>query len=243
MLFSVSLVRRSLLVLAVSLSAAAGAQAQTEGAARAAADETMQVHLLEIRDGALHLDGRRLDDAVPAGVDLSGLSMSMEYAGPVKPVVEIDGKAFVLVDDRLVRFDASLTEGRLYIAGEPQMTAAAGEMPRALLTRMGEQAYLQEIAERDVDLYNDMRREHRAEFEGEALAARIRSMPASAERDRLRAELRDHLTEVFRLKMSVRREELARAQAEIDSVRALLDQRDANLDAIVNARLSQLCGD
>lgn len=230
--------RRLVLSLLVAAGWAAGAQAQD---AEAAAD-TVEAHLLEIRDGALHLDGRRLPDAAPPGVDLRGLSMEMEFAGPVKPVVEIDGVPFVLVDDKLVRYDASLTDGQLYIAGAPHMTNGV-PMPAARMARMGEQAYLQEIAERDAELYNQMQRERIAERQGEALAARIRSMPAGAERDRLRAELRAHLAEVFRLKMTVRRDELARAQAELDAVGDLLDRREANLDAIVDARLAQLCGD
>ena len=227
--------RRLVLLTVLPLALALGARAQDAEMAAAPA----AAHLLEIRDGAIHLDGRRLDDAAPPGVDLRGLSMAMEFAGPVKPVVEIDGQAFVLVDDRLVRYDESLTGGRLYIAGEPQTTGAA--VPAARMARMGEQAYLQEIAQRDAALYDQMQRERRAESEGEVLAQRIRAMPAGAERDRLRAQLRAHLADVFRLKLRVRREELARAQAEIDAVGGLLDRREANLDAIVDARVAELC--
>ena len=62
-------------------------------------------HLLEIRDGAVHLDGVVLPDAAPAGLDLAGLTLALDYSGPVTPVVEVDGQAYVLEGGRLVRFE------------------------------------------------------------------------------------------------------------------------------------------
>ena len=230
--------RRLALLLALAVSAPSAALAQNAELAAAPLD----AHLLEIRDGALHLDGRRLPDAAPEGVDLSGLAMAMEFAGPVTPVVEIDGQAYVLKDDRLEPYDASLAEGRLYIAGAPQATDGV-PMPADRAARVSEQAYLQEVAQRDTELYGQMRREQRAEREGEQLAARIRAMPPGEARDALRAQLRDHLADVFRLKLRVRRDEIAHARAELDQLEALLQAREANLDAIVDARVGELCDD
>ena len=227
--------RRLVLLLALVLPVA-----QAQDAELAAAPP--EPHLLEIRDGALHLDGRRLPDAAPEGVDLHGLAMAMEFAGPVTPVVEIDGQAYVLVDDRLELYDATRNDGRLYIAGAAQMTGGA-PMPAERMARVGEQAYLREVAARDTELYGQMERERRAELEGEHLAARIRAMPAGPERAALRSQLRDHLADVFRLKLRVRRDEIARARAEIDGLESLLEQREANLDAIVDARTRELCGE
>lgn len=227
--------RRLALLLALVVSVPAAAQDAELAAA------PPEVHLLEIRDGALHLDGRALPDAVPEGVDLSGLSYAMEYAGPLKPVIEIDGQAYVLADERLQLFDPNLAEGRLYIAGEAQVAGAP--MPAERMARVGEQAYLQEVAERDTELYGQMRREQRAELEGEQLAARIRAMPPGEPRDALRAQLRDHLAEVFRLKLRVRRDEVAHARTELDRLEGLLEEREDNLDAIVDARVRELCDD
>lgn len=222
------------LALALVLVFAMPAAAQDAELAAAPAE----VHLLEIRDGGLHLDGRHLPDAVPSGLDLSGFSYAMEYAGPVKPVIEIDGQAYVLADERLQLFDPNLADGRLYIAGEARPNAP---MPAERAARAGEQAYLQEVAARDTELYSRMRSEQQAEREGEQLAARIRAMPPGTERDGLRAQLRDHLADVFQLKLRVRRDEIAHARAELDELERLLEQREDNLDAIVDARVRALC--
>ena len=50
--------------------------------------------LFEIRDGRLWMDGRQLPpDAIPPGLDLTGVMLQLELVGPVIPVVEVDGEA------------------------------------------------------------------------------------------------------------------------------------------------------
>lgn len=124
---------RLLLLAALVLGAASpeAARAQDErggstaptGAPAAAADTAVQT--LEIRAGALWLDGRRLPaSAVPEGLDLNGLAMAVQFSGPVTPVVEIDGVAYMLDGERLVRFDQSSRAGdRVYFLGEPEQEA------------------------------------------------------------------------------------------------------------------------
>src|SRR5690606_23592929 len=73
-----------LLVFAVAPRVAAQAQP--------AAAEAAQQHVLEIRDGRMHLDGRALPpENLPDGLDLRGIEMTYSFVGPVSPVLEIDG--------------------------------------------------------------------------------------------------------------------------------------------------------
>ena len=208
-------------------------------------------HLLEIRDGAVHLDGVALPDAVPAGLDLSGMTLELDYSGPITPVVEVDGRAYVLERRRLVRFEeSSRADERVYVLGEARDESASdaaamdvSAMDDDGLARMSQEVYMRELAERDRALYARMQHESHLEASVEDLAIRVRRTDAGPERVRLRGELRTRLSELFTLKQQIRREEVARAQAELDSVRALLDARDAQHDAIVDGRLGGLAGE
>ena len=210
-----------------------------------AAQVSHEGHLLEIRDGHVHLDGVMLVDAAPPGLDLTGLTLSLDYSGPITPVVEVDGQAYVLERGRLVRFQESTRAGeQVYVVGEAQpapMDVSAMDDEHVAL--VSQEAYRRELAERDRELYARMQEEHRLEARVEALADQIRRTPPGAERTRLRGDARARLTELFQLKQSNRREEVRRAQAELDSLRAQLDARDAEHDAIIERRLRRICGD
>lgn len=200
------------------------------------------VHVFEIRDGQVYLDGRLLPNAVPDSLDLSGMGMqALQYSGPLTPVVKVGDQAFVLDGQRLVRFEESTQADQgVYIMGEPLPMFEA--MPPEQLARASEAAYLRNVASRDQALFSKLQREQQLEIQGLQLAERIRSMPLGAERDRLKEDLRRQLAEIFRLKQEARRDELARAQEEIDRIRAVLDARDARRDAIVEHRLQELSG-
>ena len=235
-------------VLALVLAAAplAAAAQPTTPFAPAAQRADAAGHLLEIRDGAVHLDGVALPDAVPAGLDLSGMTLALDYSGPITPVVEVDGQAYVLERRRLVRFEESSRAGeRVYVLGEARDESAmdAAAMDDDGLARMSQEVYMRELAERDRALYARMQHESHLEARVEELATRVRQTDAGPERVRLRGELRTRLSELFTLKQQIRREEVERAQAELDSVRALLDVRDAQHNAIVDGRLSGLAGE
>ncbi|HEX8298955.1 MAG TPA: hypothetical protein VF594_07300 [Rubricoccaceae bacterium] len=202
-------------------------------------------HLLEIRDGGIHLDGVQLVDAVPDGLDLTGLALTLDYSGPITPVVEVDGQAYVLENGRLVRFEESMRAGeRVYVVGEAQevpMDVSAMDDERIAL--VSQEAYRRELAERDRALYGRMQEEHALETRVDALAAQFRRMPPGADKTRLRAELRSRLGELFVIKQANRREEVDRAQAELDGLRQQLDARDAQQEAIIERRLRRLCGE
>jgi hypothetical protein len=229
---------RLLLVLATAVLAASGSVAQTE----------QQAHLLVIEDSQVFLDGRLLPNAVPADLDLSGLGITLEYSGPVTPVVEVDGQAYVLENGRLTRFEQSSRAGQgVYILGELTAPGAppaqAQAMPEDQMALVSEQAYLRGVAERDEALYRKLQQERDLEGEVEALGETVRRTPRGATYTDLRAHLRSRLSDLFRLKMEVRRQEVARAQAQLDEMRELLDLRDARHEAIVDARLREMIGE
>ena len=231
------------------LAAAAQSVPAAPLAADAAARPVSEGHLLEIRDGRVHLDGVVLVDAVPDGLDLTGLTLALDYSGPITPVVEVDRQAYVLERGRLVRFEeSSRARERVYVVGEAQPAAQpepmdVAAMDDARIALVSQEAYRRELADRDRALYGRMQEEHALEARVEALAAQVRSTPPGADRARLRAELRTRLGELFSLKQANRREEVDRAQAELDGLREQIDARDAQHEAIVERRLRGLCGE
>lgn len=207
----------------------------------------VQGHRLEILDGEIVLDGVVLPDAVPVGMDLSGMEMSLDYSGPITPVVEVDEQFYVLEGGRLVRLDQSARAGeRVYVLNSPQADIApvpVEAMDDRRIALVNQEAYLREIAERDRALYQRMQSEQALERRVDDLGQQVRRTAAGAERTRLRSELRGRISDLFTLKQQIRREEVDRAQAEIDSARAQLDARDVQHDAIVDLRLRGLCGE
>jgi hypothetical protein len=225
------------------------------------ADADQAPHVLEIRDGALWLDNRQLPPtAVPEGLDLQGLQMSVEYSGPVTPVVEVDGIAYVLQDERLVRFDESNRAGsQVYFLGEaspapppaprePAATLAGGagreaESDDARLRRAGEAAYMRQLSATDQELYEQIQREAALEEAAERLAATIRATDDPAERaagvDRLRAVL----AEAFDLKQQIREAEIQRAEEQVGELRRMLRERGARRSMIVEHRIRELLED
>lgn len=202
--------------------------------------QTPPDHLFEIRGGHVLLDGSVLPDAIPDGLDLSGLVMSLAYSGPITPVVEVDGQAYVLEQGRLVRFEESSRAGQgVYILGEAEPDLAA--MPDDRLVQVSQEAYRREVAARDQQLFDQMQAERALEEEVARLGESVRRLPEGSDRSRLRAELHARLSELFTLKQGIRHAELDRAQEEIDAVRSQLGERERRRDAIIEGRLRRLC--
>lgn len=230
------------LVLLLAALAALPARAQPTGLASAApeAAEAVAERLLEIRDGHLHLDGRALPpEAVPAGLDLSGLAMQMRFSGPVTPVVEVDGAAYVLQGERLVRFEESDRAGdRVYFLGQP-----AEPMPEHEMREAGEAAYFQQLSARDGPLYERIRREEALERESLRLAEEIRRTTDPAARARLTAQLRADLEAAFDLKQEIRTAELDQAERQVENLRAMLNTRAARKAQVIEQRMRELTGE
>jgi hypothetical protein len=224
-----------------------------------AADHDDSAHTLEIREGGLWLDGRALPpEAVPDELDLTGLAMAVQFSGPVTPVVEVDGVAYVLEGERLVRFEeSSRAGGQIYFLGAPvsvpaaeEETAMEGFAPAraegptpdddARLRRAGEAAYLAELSASDRALYDKIRREAELEEASLRLAAQIRATTDPAERARLTAQLRASLEGAFDLKQEIRAAEIERAEAQVAELRRMLRVRADRKGQIIERRLREL---
>ncbi|MEM8599727.1 MAG: hypothetical protein AAGF99_07390 [Bacteroidota bacterium] len=207
----------------------------------------VETHTLEIRGGALHLDGVQLAaDAIPADLDLSGLSFVMQYSGSVAPVLTLNGTAYVFEDARLVRFEDVETADRgvqVYGLGEPDQAVSLRSGAASPPVVTGEQAYLMRLSEHDRRLYDLLQRERAMEAEALTLARRIQRTPDTDRRAQLVADLRVQLDAIFELKQEVRRAEVDQAATQLDAVRARLDERDTRRAAIVQERLRSLLGD
>ena len=212
-------------------------------AAGAASDD---LHTFQIVGGQVHLDGIAVPGAVPSHLDLDGLSTPpLEYVGPVAPVIEVDGRAYVFEGGRLVSLAESSRAGRgVFLIGDlvPESEPMADASDDALAL-VSEEVYMRDVAGRDRGLYESLHLERTLELDAVRLAERIRAAPAGAERTRMRADLRSLLSQLLALKQQLRRREIDRAQHEIDALRSALDRRDAQHEAMVDARLRELCGE
>lgn len=227
------MIRRLIAACVLALAVAAAPSAQTEEV----------VHTFELRDGQIYLDGRLLPDAVPDGLDLTGFAMApLEYSGPLAPVLEIDGEAYVLENERLVTMAESSRPGRgVYIMGDVAETEAA-PMAEEEVSPIVEAAYMRDVASRDGDLYDRMQEAAAMQTESDALAARIRALPSGSERTRLRGQLRDLLSDLLDLHHEIREGEISVAAQRLDAARQELSDRRDHHDDIVEGRLRELIG-
>ncbi|HLT45918.1 MAG TPA: hypothetical protein VK002_01705 [Rubricoccaceae bacterium] len=226
---------RSLTLLLALLLTAPLAAAQAQPATAAAAEQ----HVLEIRDGRMLLDGRVLPPQnLPEGLDLRGIEMTYNFAGPVSPVLEIDGVVYVLEGEHFKRLSETdrANDRVFFIPDAPQAEQAAADM------QASEEAYLQQLSERDHALYGQIQREVDLERETLQLAARIRSASDPAERERLMRRLHEKLDEAFELKQAIRAEEIEQAEAQIEELRRLLRERASRKDSIIERRVEELTG-
>ena len=226
---------RRLVVALLAVAAGSATQAQDDA-----------VHTFQVVDGEVHLDGRHLPRAVPESLDLSGMATGvLEFSGPVAPVLRVDGRAYVLENEVLVPLDESSRAGQgVYILGDlgpdPQNLAS---LPESRLTPIVEAAYMRDVEAADESLYSKMRTEHAMEAEALGLTQRFQRLPPdSDDRDRLRDELRQMLSDILSLKHEIRRAELDLAQSRLDAARNRLSERERDHDAIVTHRLRELTG-
>lgn len=249
----------SLIIPFVLLSAlcASPPRAQERGeAVTIAADEDVQVRVLEIHDGDVKLDGRTLPAGhVPSGLSLNGIDMIYHFSGPVTPVLEIDGEVYVLDGDRLIRMeDAAPNRANVYFLGQPEMdappspvTPASSEMPGSPgfdedIDQAGEDAYLRQLSSRDRPLYDQIQDEQSLELETYRLAGEYRRTDDAEARNQIEEALREMLSESFELKQQIRADEIAQAEAQIGELRRLVGDRSSRKQQIIERRLRELTG-
>lgn len=209
----------------------------------AAASAQGDAHTFQVVDGEVYVDGTHLPEAVPAGLDLSGLNSDLlQFQDPNLPVIEVGGQVYVLENRRLIPFEQSSKAGQGVYMLYPSDETVAG-IPAEQTSPILEAAYMREMRARDRTLYERLQMEERMENDALFLAERVRSLPEGPERDRLRSDLRDLLSELLALKHAVRAAEIEDAQDRLDALRARLDEREEQHDEIVEVRLRQLCGD
>ncbi|HYE95711.1 MAG TPA: hypothetical protein VD962_05845 [Rubricoccaceae bacterium] len=237
---------------------------QTANAREAAADTSTPVRILQIRAGKLLLDGVALPpSAVPEDLDLDGYEMTVQFSGPVLPVIEMDGQAYVLENERLVRFeDTGRDRSQVYFLGQPIYVGEADEaeaaraagppppapapmepMPEREMRRVSEAAYLHDLSARDRALYERIQREQHLEAETLELARRLRQTSEGPARAALRRILREKLDASFELKQEIRRDEIERVEEQLGELQRLLAERAARKHQIIAHRYRELTGE
>lgn len=193
-----------------------------------------QVHRLEIHDGAVYHDGTQLPEgALPAGLDVDGMSMTFEYSGPVAPAIGLNGRIYTLDGDRLVELDESEVDRQAFGVTKPQ---ALGQS----VAEQAERAYMQGLSERDRALYERLVREREMETESYRLAQQLRMNPNNDAT--LRSQLREKLDAMFELKQENRREEIRQVEEALQALRQRLQEREAMRDEIIQHRMRELTG-
>lgn len=202
-----------------------------------------RIHTFELRSGEVYVDGRHLPEAIPDHLDLGGLdSAVLQFQEPNLPVIEVEGEVYVLEGGRLIPFESSSKAGQgVYMLYHSDATVAG--IPEDRAPPIVEAAYMREVQARDRTLYERLQMEERMEAEALSLAETVRALPDGPERDRLRSELRERLSELLTLKHAIRSAEIDDAQARLDAIRDQLDERAEHHDEIVDTRLRQLCGE
>ena len=197
---------RSSLLLGLAL-CVAPAMAQVSLSTARSAETEASVHRLDIHDGAVYHDGTALPaDALPAGLDIEGLSMSFEYSGPVAPAIGLNGRLYTLDGERLVRLDeADVDQQQAFGLAKPSPLGQSA-------AQQAEEAYLQGLSERDRLLYERLLREREMEAEATHLARQLRQVPDDPARAPLRAQLRQKLDAMFELKQENRRDEVRQVE-------------------------------
>jgi hypothetical protein len=208
------------------------AQAQVPASNAVSRDAEAQVHRLEIHNGTVYHDGTALPaGALPAELDMEGMSMTFEYSGPVAPAIGLNGRLYTLEGDRLVELDQEGVDRKAFAFAKPQPLGRSA----------AEQAYMQGLSERDRALYERLVREREMEAEAVRLARALRQADA-AEQASLREQLREKLDAMFELKQENRREEIRQVEEVLRALQQRLQEREAMRDEIIQHRMRELTG-
>ena len=165
----------------------------------------------------------------------------LEFSGPVTPVLEIDGRAYVLEGERLVPLSESSLAGQGVLVNEAAAESVT-KMPDDRMMPIVEAAYMRDVASRNSELYDRMQRERAMEGEVTSLASQVRGLAPGAPRRALRDRLRGLLSDLLALKHEIRAEEIVVAEQRLDAARSALSYREGHHDDIVDARLRELVG-
>ena len=105
------------------------------------------------------------------------------------------------------------------------------------------QRYMQEMRERNTELYERLVHEQALDRETIELSTRIRSLEEGPERSELVGRLRALLVESLQMKQDNRRQEIAELEERLGSLQRRHERRERHFDRIVERRLNDLIKD
>lgn len=214
-----------------------------------------QVRSLEVRDGQVYLDGRRITESeLPPSLDVEGVEARYRFSGDVQPVVELNGRLYRLETEGLSELseaDAALLskEGAFPFHAPLRTPGAAVHFDVGLPTtpslwtqrpQIEARNYLNDIRRQDLELYEQLVQEHELELTTQALAAEIRALQEGEVRRAKTRELRAKLEEIFELKQENRRREIQQLEIQLQALRRRLGEREHLRRRIIDERLRQL---
>lgn len=200
-----------------------------------------QTRTLDIRDGAVYVDGQPLpEEQLPDDINLENVEAHYRFMGIQRPVIELNGRLFA-VDEGL----QPVTEEE--VQGENASVILRGGTTRAATSRVASDSpatdhreYLSELERSSQQLYERLLRERRMEREAQGLARTIRLMSEGSEREAKVDTLRSMLNEIFELKQENRRREIERLQQKIRELQQSIQEREQMREVMIDRRLQQL---
>lgn len=201
---------------------------------------------LDIRDGKIYVDGRRLtDDQIPPGLSLDGVTAHYQFVGIQRPVVELAGRLVALADSGLTPVTGSEVQAADASVVLQGGTARAGTAPPAAEgEQSAHQQYLHDMQQSSRKLYERLQHEQHMEGRVQDLARVIRMLPEGDARRQAKVDtLRAMLGRLFELKQENHRREIKRLQREIQELQRRLRKREEMRQAMIEHRLQQLIGE
>lgn len=131
---------------------------------------------------------------------------------------------------------------REHLADEFRRQAEVAEKMAAELPRMNVVTYWDAVRQTDEALYNRLVEEYYLESRIQELAARVRALGASSQREEMVSELKTLLDEAFELKQENRRREIGQLKNELQSLQDRLNERESLREEIIQRRLRELVG-
>jgi len=191
-----------------------------------------QVHTLNIQDGTVYVDGQPLsEEQLPDSLDLQGVRANYRFVGVQRPVVELQGRLFVVENGLRPITEEEVREQRASVvlgsgAVRTQASSSRSGMEAASNPEASHRQYLDAVQRSSRDLYQRLQRERQMEQNAENLARTIR----------LRAMLED----IFAVKQENRRREIERLQRQIRELQQNLQRRAQMRDRMIDRHLRQL---
>ena len=209
---------------------------------------------LTIQEGTVFIDGQQVDPgALPPSLSVEGMNAQYRFSGIQRPVVELNG-AFYAIGDSLEPVHANDVERQgslVYFRGggselstqQVQQRAASAQADQMSRRQEMERQYVEELRQRNKQLYERLMRERQMEYETRALAQRVRQLPEGEERAQMLDSLRTTLNDIFDLKQENRQREVQQLQARLEELQRRLEKREEMRTEMIDQRIRQLIGE